>query len=204
MSTVSAFKFPHVSKRLPPYVIENLVDLWCVRQGAIRYVSSNGRMWHVYVDVKEWLPGGFEMRDKLNALKAMGKYEKKDIPVHPLKFGRYLLVCPSYTLAEHEAYMATLTSPAETYMAEYMAEQAAYIATYSAHMQAAYMQAAYMAPQAAYMAPQAAVVEDDLEPAAIPSPTSVGANWDEPHPIPPGWDDAPRAPANGWDAELLD
>ena len=110
--SVSAFKFPQVSKRLPPYVVENVVDLWCVRQGAIRYVSSNERMWHVYVDVKEWLPGGFEMRDKLAALKAKGKFEKKDIPIHPLKFGRYLMVCPSYTLAEHEAHVQTVAAQA--------------------------------------------------------------------------------------------
>lgn len=112
MSEVNAFRFPRVSKKLPKHVIENLVDEWCVRDGAIRYHDLNDFFCKVYVDVVNWLPPGYEMRDKLTVLKAMGKFDKKDIPVHNLKFGRYLLVCPSYTLAEHEAYMQRVESVA--------------------------------------------------------------------------------------------
>jgi hypothetical protein len=108
MSEVNAFRFPRVSKKLPKHVIENLVDKWCSRDGAIRYIDLNEFLCKVYVDVAHWLPAGYEMRDKLAVLKQMGTYEKNDIPVHNLKFGRYLLVCPSYTLAEHEAYVQRL------------------------------------------------------------------------------------------------
>jgi hypothetical protein len=108
MTEVNAFRFPRVSKKLPKHVIENLVDKWCVRDGAIRYIDLNDFLCKVYVDVANWLPAGYEMRDKLAVLKRMGTFEKKDIPVHNLKFGRYLLVCPSYTLAEHEAYVQRL------------------------------------------------------------------------------------------------
>ena len=103
---IASFKFPCVNKRLPPHVIDNVVDKWCTRKGAIRYIHRDERTWTVYVDVNEWLPAGFEMRDKLAALKEKGTFDKADIPVHPLKFGRYLLVCPSFTLEEHDAYVA--------------------------------------------------------------------------------------------------
>jgi hypothetical protein len=112
MSEVRAFRFPRVSKKLPKHVVENLVDKWCVRDGAIRYIDLNDFLCKVYVDVAYWLPAGFEMRDKLAVLKAKKTFEKSDIPVHNLKFGRYLLVCPSYTLAEHEAYVLRLEAEA--------------------------------------------------------------------------------------------
>lgn len=101
---MDAFCFRSVFNRLPTYVTENVVREWCQPLGAIRYVAAAGNKNNIYVDVKEWLPGGFEMRDKLIALRAKGKFDKADIPTHPLKFGRYLLVLPSYTLRQHEEY----------------------------------------------------------------------------------------------------
>ena len=103
---MNAFCFRVVFNRLPGYVIENLVNEWCEPLGAIRYIPNNSYSNNIYVDVKEWKPKGYEMRDKLIALRVKGKFDKAEIPQHPLKFGRYLLVLPSYTLLEHEAYLA--------------------------------------------------------------------------------------------------
>jgi len=103
---MDAFCFRVVFNRLPQYVIENVVKDWCEPLGAIRYIPNNSHSNNIYVDVKEWKPKGYEMRDKLIALRAKGKFDKADIPQHPLKFGRYLLVLPSYTLLQHEAYLA--------------------------------------------------------------------------------------------------
>jgi len=101
---MDAFCFRSVFNRLPTYVTENVVREWCEPLGAIRYIAAGNKN-NIYVDVKEWLPGGFEMRDKLIALRAKGKFDKADIPTHPLKFGRYLLVLPSYTLRQHDEYL---------------------------------------------------------------------------------------------------
>jgi hypothetical protein len=103
---MDAFCFRVVFNRLPQYVIENVVNDWCEPLGAIRVIANNSYSNNIYVDVKEWKPNGYAMRDKLIALRAKGKFDKAEIPQHPLKFGRYLLVLPSYTLAQHEAYVA--------------------------------------------------------------------------------------------------
>ena len=103
---MDAFCFRVVFNRLPQYVIENVVNDWCEPLGAIRVIANNSHSNNIYVDVKEWKPKGYEMRDKLIALRVKGKFDKADIPQHPLKFGRYLLVLPSYTLAQHEAFLA--------------------------------------------------------------------------------------------------
>ena len=102
---MDAFCFRSVFNTLPAYVTENVVREWCEPLGAIRYIAATGNKNNIYVDVKEWLPAGFEMRDKLIALRAKGKFDKAEIPTHPLKFGRYLLVLPSYTLRQHEEYL---------------------------------------------------------------------------------------------------
>ena len=102
---MDAFCFRHVFNKLPTYVVENVVREWCEPLGAIRYIS-HGHYKDIYVDVKEWLPKGFEMRDMLITLRAMGTFDKEDIPKHPLKFGRYLLVLPSYTLLQHDEFLA--------------------------------------------------------------------------------------------------
>lgn len=102
---MDAFCFRSVFNRLPEYVISNAVNELCEPLGAIRIIAVNSHSNNVYVDVKNWLHKGFEIRDRLIALRAKGRFDKAEIPQIPLKFGRYLLVLPSYTLAQHDAYM---------------------------------------------------------------------------------------------------
>ena len=102
---MDAFCFRSVFNRLPEYVISNAVNELCEPLGAIRIIPINGHSNNVYVDVKNWLHKGFEIRDRLIALRAKGRFDKSEIPQIPLKFGRYLLVLPSYTLRQHEEYL---------------------------------------------------------------------------------------------------